>query len=255
MGVVHIDHKADHGVPKEEGDQHTHEQGQPDRLVGSHGRRNDGGDPQHGKGADQHAVLEEDRTARGHVGFVGEELALPPDFNHVIQAWSPAAAVGALQQALCKAQASKLFGGQGRPDKIHAFEVGVAVVHHVVARVPKAVRRERGQKRDAAQYFVQLSVGCEALVAGVVTDHEQAADDKARHRAAQQFGPDGFKHDGGRNQGKEQGVVKSQQYKRASRAALGQGHQPLAQSLAARQGLVQWDGLINVGSVYGSHDA
>ena len=58
-----------------------------------------------------------------------------------------------------------------------------------------------------------------------------------------------FEHDRGRNQGKEQGIVQNQQHKGAHRAALGQGDQPLAQSLAVRQRLVQWDGLIDVGCV------
>ena len=100
VGVVHVDHEADHAVPEEEGHGKAQQQRQPDRLAGVHRSRCDGSDPESGKQAHQHAVLEEDRAAGGHVGLVGEELALPPDFDHVVQTGCPAAAVGAFQQLL-----------------------------------------------------------------------------------------------------------------------------------------------------------
>ena len=100
MGVVHIDHKTNHRVPKEEGHSETEQQRQGHRLVGRQGCCGNDGHPQRCKHGHQHAVFEKDRAACGHVGFVWKELALPPDLNHVVQARRPAAAVSALQQAL-----------------------------------------------------------------------------------------------------------------------------------------------------------
>ena len=98
----------------------------------------------------------------------------------------------------------KFFLGQWGPNKIEAFEVGVAVVDHVVANVPQAVGGEGGQKGDAADPFVQAPVRGQALVAGVVANDEQATNHEASGHGAEQFGPpivqsDGAEHEGGPN--------------------------------------------------------
>jgi len=187
------------------------------------------------------------------VGLVGEELALPPDLDHVVQARRPAAAVEALEQALHGREGGVFFGRQGGPDKVHAFEVGVAVVHHVVAGVPQAVGRDRGQEGDAAQQLVEVAVRRQALVAGVVANDEQAADHEAGGQAAQQLGPDGVENDGSGDQREEQGVVDGQQHEGAQCGAVGQGDQPLTDDLAVRQGLVQGNGLLALGRGLSSH--
>ena len=63
------------------------------------------------------------------------------------------------------------------------------MVNHVVTGVPQAEGRERIQKRIAANPFVQFAMRCEALVASIMTNDEQTANDKTCSQAAEQFEP------------------------------------------------------------------
>ena len=142
MGVVNVDHKTNHGVPEQERYHHAHEQGECHRLTSGHRGIAHYAYPQSTKHGDQHAVFEEDGTACGHVRFVGKELALPPNFNEVVKARCPTTAVQVLKQAVDRAQCRKLFCRQRCPNKVHTLQVGVAMVHHVVAGVPQTVGGE-----------------------------------------------------------------------------------------------------------------
>ncbi|MEY4124392.1 MAG: hypothetical protein RL770_973, partial [Pseudomonadota bacterium] len=145
MGVVNIHHETNHGVPKQEGHKDAHQQGEPYRLTCGDSCIDHDADPYQAKHGDQQTVFEENRAARWHVRFVRKELTLPPNFNKVIQAGCPAAAVEVLHQAANRAELCKLFCREGCPNKVNTFQVGVAVVHHVVTGVPQAEWRERVQ--------------------------------------------------------------------------------------------------------------
>ena len=243
VGVVNIDHKTNHGVPEQERHQHAHQQCEPDGLacgaccIGHHT------DPQDTKHGDQQTVLEENGTACGHVCFVGEKFTLPPNFNQVVQTGRPSTAIKVLQQAIDGAECCKLFGCEGRPDKVNALQVGVTVVDHVVARVPQAVGRERVQECVTANPFVQLAVGREALVACVMTQDEQTTNHKACRQATNQLQPDSFEENGTRNQSQKQSRVEHQQCKSAQGGALRQRQQPLADDFAVRHLLIHRDRL------------
>ena len=138
MGVVYIHHETNHGIPEQEGHQHAHEQCKPNRLSGSPRCIAHHANPEQTKRGDQQAVFEEDGAARGHVCCVGKELALPPNFNEVIQTGSPATAVNVLHQAANGAERRKFFRRERRPNKVNTFQVGVAMVYHIVAGIPQA---------------------------------------------------------------------------------------------------------------------
>ena len=100
MGVVHIDHKANHADPKEKRYGNTHQQHQSHRLVGSDCSPDHCSNPQNAKARDEQAVFHEDGATCRHVFFVGEHHLVPPNFDHVIQAWCPTAAVDAVFDTL-----------------------------------------------------------------------------------------------------------------------------------------------------------
>ena len=109
------------------------------------------------------------------------------------------------------------------------------MVHHVVAHVPQAVGRERGQKGDAAQPFVQPAVRRQALVAAVVADDEQPADDKAGRQPAQQLQPDRFQQHHAGHQRRQQQVVDASSTKARQVVRCDSGQQPGTDDLAVRQ--------------------
>ena len=154
--VVHIHHKTNHRHPEEERHHYAHQQHQRNGLLGGDGRPRHESYPSDAKCGDQQAIFGEDGAACGHVLLIGEHHLVPPNFDHVIQARRPAAAVDAVAQFLEGRQSFKLFRCVGGPHKVKTFEVGVAMVHHVVANVPQAVSGERRQKGDAPQPFVEI---------------------------------------------------------------------------------------------------
>jgi hypothetical protein len=252
MGVVHIDHEANHAAPEQERHHKTAEQQPQHGLVGGQSGENDAANPQGGKGGDQPAVAHKNGAASGHFFGGGEDHFFPPNFNHVVQTGCPATAVDAVQQTTHPRQLGKFFLCERGPNKVETFEVGVAVVHHVVADVPQAVSGERGQEGNAAQPFVQAAVGCQALVASVMANDEQAANGETHGHGAQQFGPPGFKEHGAGQKTGPNGVIHQQQGNGAKRDAVRQRHQPLADHLAVRHGFVNRNGLFKVGHKAGA---
>ncbi len=63
-----------------------------------------------------------------------------------------------------------------RPDVVHSAQVRVHVMAEIVADFPQAVRRQRRQEQQPADPAIGLSVAEQALMARVVTEHEQARD-------------------------------------------------------------------------------
>ena len=179
MGVVHVDHKANHADPKEKRYSYTHQKHQSHRLVGSECGPDHRGQPQNSKARGEQAVFDKYGPTCRHVLLVGKHHFVPPNFYHVVEARCPTAAVNAVFDAFFQRQSGVFFGGVRRPDKIKAFEVGVAVVDHVVTDVPQAISGERRQESNTAKPFVEIAVRRQALVAGVVAQDKQATDHKA----------------------------------------------------------------------------
>ena len=179
MSVVNIHHETNHGVPKQEGHEDAHQQCEPYRLTGGDSCIRHHTHPKYAKHCDQQAVFKENRTACWHVSFVWKEFALPPNFNKVIQTRCPAASVKILHQAAKGAERSKFLCRERCPNKVNTFQVGVAVVHHVVTGVPQAEWRERVQEGVTANPLVQFAVRREALVTSVMANDEQTANDEA----------------------------------------------------------------------------
>ena len=120
------------------------------------------------------------------------------------------------------------------------------MVHHVVTGVPQAKGGERVQKGVAANPFVEFTVRREALMAGIMANDEQAANDKASGHAAQKFEPYRLKENRASNQAHEQGGIHNQQEKGAKSGAVRQWRQPLANNFAMRHSLVEGDRPQNV---------
>ena len=185
--------------------------------------------------------------------FVREEFALPPNFNKVIQTRGPATAVKVLHQAAKGAERSKFFCCERCPHKVNTFQVGVAVVNHIVSGVPQAEWRERVQEGVTANPLVQFAVRREALVTSVMANDEQTANHEASRRTAQKLQPQRFEQHGASHQPHEQGCVNQQENKGAQRGAIRQGLEPLANDFAVRHVLIWRNRVQIVGGSVCSH--
>ena len=148
MGVVHIDHKTNHADPKEKRYSYTHQKCQSNRLVGSECGPDHRGYPQNSKARGEQAVFDKNGPTCWHVFLIGEHHLVPPNFDHVVQARCPTAAIDPVFDALFQRQGCVFFRRVWRPDKVKAFEVGVAVVDYVVTDVPQAVGGEGRQESN-----------------------------------------------------------------------------------------------------------
>ncbi|MDT4844511.1 hypothetical protein FQZ97_784730 [compost metagenome] len=243
VGVVHVQHEAHGHVPHQEGQRETGADQHPGRLARSKGQCHQHADPGHAEGRHQQAIAHEDRAARRHLALAGEEQLAPPDLDQVVQARAETGAVDALQRAAPARQRVEFFQRVGRPDEVEAFQVGIAVVDHVMADFPQAVRRQRRQEGQPAQPFVQAAARRQALVAGIVADDEQARDHQPGQHAQRQLGgPVRGQYHAGQHGGEQQ-VVEGEQRQRARSAALAQRDQPAADDLARREWRVRGDRL------------
>ena len=109
---------------------------------------------------------------------------------------------------------------------------------------------------DAAQDLIESAVRRVALVAGVVADDEQAADDKTCGQTTQQLGPPGLKGHRAHNQGGKNRPVQREQGDAQRGAAFSDGSEPAANDFAVRQGGVLGNGLrlFKPGGILGHDD-
>jgi hypothetical protein len=100
------------------------------------------------------------------------------------------------------------------------------VVHHVVTGVPQAEGGERVQKSVTANPFVEFTVWCEALVASIMANDEEAANHKASGHAAQNFEPNRLKENRAGDQAHEQGVstISKRKARKVERSDNGVNH-------------------------------
>ncbi len=235
VGMVDVHDEADQPVPEQEGQAEADGFEPRDRLARGAGRERESADPGGGERGHENAVQREHGAPRGHRAAVGEQHARPPDLDQVVQPRRPAAAVQAFEHAARRAQRAEFLQRAGLPHEIEAAQVGVAVVHDVVAHLPQAVGRQRRQEHEAAEPSVELAVVGEALVAGVVADDEQAADHEARGDRGQHLQPRVLREHGGGQRGDEQREVERDERQRAARASAAERREPRADLAAGRE--------------------
>ena len=193
MGVVHIDHKTNHGAPKQKRHNHAAKNHQGNRLLGDQCSRHRACHPNSSESSDQQAVFDKNGAACWHFFGAGENHFFPPNLDHVVKAWGPTASISAVKPTTTPRQLGKFFLGEWRPHKVETFEIGVTMVDHVMANVPQAESGERRQKGDAPYPFVKTAMWRETLVASVMANDEQTPNGETHGRPAQQLGPQVFK--------------------------------------------------------------
>ena len=224
--VMHVDDEADHPVPEDERHDEAHRDQPPRRLSGRHRGGDQSADPDQRAQGHAQAVPQEGLATGRHHLLARKHHATPPDLDQVVQPRRPAAAVHALQRPPPRRQGLELLQRARLPDEVEALQVGVAVVHHVVPHIPQAVGRHGRQKDQPPQPAIQCAVGGQALVAGIVSQDEEAADHEAGGQARQQLQRRMAGANGGHEPGHEQQDINAHQPQRVRGAARSDRRQP-----------------------------
>ena len=139
MRVVHINHHANHAIPEHKRHNKSGDNRRPDADIRRQSTQHHHRQPNNRVHADQHIVPKKGRTAGRLHFFARPEHLVPPDFDHVVQRRPPTTAVNTFHKTTPRAHLLIFRHRRRHPNKIHAFEVGIAVVHHIVPHVPQAV--------------------------------------------------------------------------------------------------------------------
>src|SRR5690606_21392924 len=122
----------------------------------------------------QQTVPEKYLALGSHIPFAGEHHPVPPDLNDVIDAGAKGAPIHALHKTPYGRQGVILFFCLRTPDKVHAFQIGKAAMHHIVPDIPQAVWGHGRQKGNSADPLIKLAMRRQALMAGIMPDNEKA---------------------------------------------------------------------------------
>src|SRR5258706_8733268 len=119
-----------------------------------------------------------------NLGGKGQEHAVNPELDVVIDDRTERAAVDALQPAAQRMGAVIFLLAHWRPDALHAFAIGPRVVTPVVDDPPQTHRMGARNESDTRQPEIPGSARNETPMGSVMTDDEQHSDENAgRDRA------------------------------------------------------------------------